>query len=304
MVRNFSASARRSAALASTVRSVAGTAATCLLWYCSVRNTTRAARSTMAARSATTIFFTIYRPASGKLSVLAHLLMQGGDLQNLQLPRPGGKAYRDGLTGLVVQQGPAQWGGYRDVAGVHVHGVRDHQLEGLPLLGLGILHLHPRAQPHPVPGHLGEIDLRQLGQAGPEMAQPGVHELLALQRGVIVAVLAEVALLEGLLERLRQGHVQLVVELLHFLRELLLDLFNHELNATNSRVCAPEAGGSRTVRPAARLGIDRQAAGQPAKEPRTLSPGQRGQTRIAPGVQVRLMKRPGRGGGAAVHRTP
>jgi len=59
------------------------------------------------------------------------------------------------------------------------------------------------------------------------VVQPGLHEPLPLERGVIVAVLPQVALRERLLQRLGQGDAEFVVEPLDFGPERALGFLEH-----------------------------------------------------------------------------
>ncbi len=113
------------------------------------------------------------------------------------------------------------------MAQIQVHGVWQHQLELLGLLRLHVLDLDLRPEAHAVGGDRGEVDLGQLDEAGPELAQPGGDETLALQGGVVVTVFPEVAVGHGLLERLRDRDAQLVVEGLDLGLQLLDDLIEH-----------------------------------------------------------------------------
>lgn len=131
------------------------------------------------------------------------------------------------LLRLPIQHGSTERRGYRDVSGVDVHRVGDHQLPDLGLLRVQVLHRHARAEPDPVLGNLGEVDLRQLCQALAQLSQPRLDEALALDGGLEVCVLPQVSQLPGLLESLGQHHVHFVVQGLDFGLQALADGFQH-----------------------------------------------------------------------------
>ena len=74
---------------------------------------------------------------------------------------------------------------------------------------------------------LGDVDGRQLAQALTELPETGLHELLALERGLVLAVLAKVAHLDRFPDLIGQGDVELELELLDLVPELLLQRFDH-----------------------------------------------------------------------------
>jgi hypothetical protein len=74
---------------------------------------------------------------------------------------------------------------------------------------------------------LGEIHLGQLGEPRTQVRQARLDESLPLEGGMVVAVLTQVAVRKGLLQRVGKRDRKLVVEPAHFLGELLLDGFQH-----------------------------------------------------------------------------
>src|SRR5215467_15337270 len=68
------------------------------------------------------------------------------------------------------------------------------------------------------------------------MAQPRLHELLALERGLVFAVLAQVAELDRFPNFLRQRDVELVLQSFRFRGEFLLQLFDHIARSRAFRV--------------------------------------------------------------------
>src|SRR6185503_19127399 len=99
------------------------------------------------------------------------------------------------------------------------------------------------AEPHAVVRDLRRIDRRELAQAHAKLAEPSLHELLALQRGLVLAVLAQVAELHGFPDLLRKRDVQLVLELLDLRPELLFQFFNHASIRKATKRPTPGRGG-------------------------------------------------------------
>ena len=60
-----------------------------------------------------------------------------------------------------------------------------------------------------------------------ELAESRLHELLPLECGLVLAVLPEIAQLDGFANLLREDDVQLVLELLGFFPEFFLELVDH-----------------------------------------------------------------------------
>ena len=60
-----------------------------------------------------------------------------------------------------------------------------------------------------------------------QLPQPGLHELLALQGGLVLGVLPQVAQLHRLGDRLEEQDVEFVAELLDLCAQLLPHLTDH-----------------------------------------------------------------------------
>src|SRR5919199_1369183 len=60
-----------------------------------------------------------------------------------------------------------------------------------------VLHRDARTKAHAVGRDLRNVDRRELAQPLAEVAEPRLHELLALERGLVLAVLAQVSVLDG-----------------------------------------------------------------------------------------------------------
>ena len=98
----------------------------------------------------------------------------------------------------AVGQGPSQRRGQRDVARVDVHHLgQDHHV-GVGVVGLEVQHRHLGAEADPVARSLGVGELAQLAEPLMQLAQPGLDELLPLERGLVLGVLPQVTQLDRL----------------------------------------------------------------------------------------------------------
>src|SRR2546422_5638796 len=84
-----------------------------------------------------------------------------------------------------------------------------------------------RSESHLVARDVGLVDARQLGEAQPQVAQAGRDELLALERCLVLRVLAQIPVRARLLDLLRQYEVDLVIQALDLGLELLFELVEH-----------------------------------------------------------------------------
>jgi hypothetical protein len=71
---------------------------------------------------------------------------------------------------------------------------------------------------------LRDVDARKLAQPLTKLAEARLDELLALERGLVLAVLAQIAKLDGFADLIRENNVQFVLELLDFGAEFGLEL--------------------------------------------------------------------------------
>ena len=88
------------------------------------------------------------------------------------------------------------------------------------------------AKAHAVARRLVVGELAQLIQPLVQLAQPGLHELLPLERRLVLGVLPQVAELDRLRDGLRQQDVELMAELVDLPAQLLPHLADHDANQT------------------------------------------------------------------------
>ena len=105
--------------------------------------------------------------------------------------------------------------------------ISEHQAEALALARLFVLHYDLRSQSDLVGGDLGDVDLRELAEALAQLPQPRLHELLPLERSLVLAVLAQIAELDGSADFLRQSDAQLVLEPLGLFSQFFLESLDH-----------------------------------------------------------------------------
>ena len=60
-----------------------------------------------------------------------------------------------------------------------------------------------------------------------QLSQPGLHELLPLERRLVLGVLAQIAQLDRLGNRLRKEDIELMAELVDFPAQLFAHFTNH-----------------------------------------------------------------------------
>ena len=128
---------------------------------------------------------------------------------------------------------------------VDVHHLGDHEDEGLPLLGLEIDDGDRRSQPDTIGRGLVVGQRAQRGDPRVELAQPGLDELLALERGLVLGIFPQVAKFDRLGNGLGNHHVELVAQLVDFLGQLLAHFSEHGacgVRGVHNR--KPRAGGA------------------------------------------------------------
>ncbi len=154
--------------------------------------------------------------------------MEGVQLEQLELADAGRQLDHDHVADLLLHHRPAQRRRDRDVGRVvEVHRVGDDQLIGFLLLRRLVLDHDLGAEARRIRGNLRKIDRVDLGETLAQVRQAGGNEGLALLGGVIVAVFIQVTERDGLLEGLREGDIQFVVEPLDLFTERLLGCFEH-----------------------------------------------------------------------------
>ena len=92
---------------------------------------------------------------------------------------------------------------------------------------VAVLHDHARAESDLVVRDLRDIDLRELAQPLAQLPQARLHELLALQRGLVLAVLAKVTHLDRFADLVGERDIQFELKLVGFQLQLFLQLFDH-----------------------------------------------------------------------------
>jgi len=115
------------------------------------------------------------------------------------------------LADGLAEQRPADGRRHRDVSLLELDRVAEDQIVSLAAAGFLILEHDLRSQTHAVRRDLRRIDRRKLAQALAQMPEARLHELLALERGLVFTVLTEVAELDGFANFLRQRDVELVL---------------------------------------------------------------------------------------------
>src|SRR6185369_12078504 len=185
------------------------------------RWTTRSRRTTRRASGSSA------SSPSRRLQVVRLQIVDRLELGHLQLPRERGKLEVRDLADRLAEQCAANGRRHRDVPLLEVHGVAEDEVVGLLQSGLLVAHVDGRAEPDLVVRDLGDVDGRQLAQALPELAEAGLHELLTLERSLVLAVLAQVAHLDRFPDLVGERDVELELELLDLVPKLLLQLFDH-----------------------------------------------------------------------------
>ena len=148
----------------------------------------------------------------------------------LRDPEPaggGGQAEADLVAHLAVGEGAAQRRGERDVAGVDVHHLGQHDDVGVGLVGLEVEHGDRGAEPDAIGRRLVIGELAQLVQALVQLAQPRLDELLALEGRLVFGVLPQVTQLDRLGDGLGKEDVEFMAELVDFAAQLLPHLTDH-----------------------------------------------------------------------------
>ena len=88
-------------------------------------------------------------------------------------------------------------------------------------------HLDPRPEADPVGWHVRDVDLRDLGHAPGQVPNPRLHELLALERALVLGVFTQISQLDRLTDALRQDHVEFVGEGVDLFGDPGLDFVEH-----------------------------------------------------------------------------
>src|SRR5216117_4023619 len=127
---------------------------------------------------------------------------------------------------------------HRDVALLELQRVTEDEVVGFLRARLLVLDDDLGPKSDPVVGDLRRVDRRQLAQALSKMAEPRLDELLPLESSLVLAVLAQVAMLDSLPDFLRKGDVQLVLKPLDLFTKLLLQRLDHS-GIQETKIAAP-----------------------------------------------------------------
>src|SRR5690349_10043952 len=133
-----------------------------------------------------------------------------------QLDDPKATCHRRELEDDVVphplpDEGAANRRAHADVAFLELHRVTEDETVGLGRLRLLVLDDDARPEADLVGGDLREVDLRELAQSLPKLSEASLNELLTLQGGLVLAVLAQVAELHRLPDLAWKDDVQLML---------------------------------------------------------------------------------------------
>src|SRR5688500_17060115 len=170
---------------------------------------------------------------------LSGRLVNGGQIGDVELPRHGRQLEQDDGTDTLADERAANGRGHADVAFLELDRIAEDQMEGLGCLRLLILHDDPGAEPHSVERDLGHVDRRELAQALVELTEASLDELLALERGLVLAVLTQVAHLDRPTNLVGERDVELVLETRSLQRQLFLQFFNHGSRGCDDKYGAP-----------------------------------------------------------------
>ena len=155
-----------------------------------------------------------------------HEFVNGFQLDDLHFAGAVGQGDGDLVAGLVSLERPP----VRRTDG-HLPGLQlaaaHHQLHLLFLVVLAVQHGDQRTEPDLALTDILFLHFLQHGRAQQQLPHPRLAEIASLQRGGIVGVFRQVAVPAGDLDRLGQGHLQLLVELLKFGNDLLADKLDH-----------------------------------------------------------------------------
>src|SRR6476469_9955297 len=102
-------------------------------------------------------------------------LVHGDEIEDAELPGRGGKAQADLVADPAVGERAAQRRGERDMAGIDIHHLRQHDHVRVGIVGIEVQHRDPGAESHAIGRRLGVGELAQLVESLVQLAQPGLH---------------------------------------------------------------------------------------------------------------------------------
>ena len=86
------------------------------------------------------------------------------------------------------------------------------------------------------------VNVGQLAEPDGQLAQARLHEALALERRLVLAVLLQVAMFDGFPDLAGENDVQLMLKLLVLRRHLALEFFEHDTGLTKKWAPGRETG--------------------------------------------------------------
>jgi hypothetical protein len=135
--------------------------------------------------------------------------LQGDDPET---PHHRGKLENGRVTDSLADERETDWRRHAHVTFLELDGVTEHETESLAGSGLFIFDRHFRPEPHFIGRYLADVDGRQLAQPLAQLAEPGLHELLPLERGLVFAVLTEIAVFDRSPDLSGKRDVQLMLQ--------------------------------------------------------------------------------------------
>src|ERR1700722_18466069 len=177
---------------------------------------------------------------STSLSRSWRLVVNGGELENLQLTLAVRSHNRRNISDLLAYQTTADGRSGGDQALIHVRFFAGDQLVS-DLFVFGDVEDHYRgAKRNPVPGDIGQVDQGEFPHTLLELAQTSVDEDLALLGHVVLGVLAQIAQRSRLFDLDGQVVGELVLQLAYLFFQLFLNMFRHLANDPSVADGGPE----------------------------------------------------------------
>src|SRR5690349_13113996 len=142
----------------------------------------------------------------------------------------------------MAEQGATDRRRDRDLVRIEIDEVSEHDDVFHTLTATHLLEHDTGAEAHLIRGDCALGDLRELARALGQVIEPRLDELLALEGGLVLGILTEVAQLHGFPDGERQRDGELVHEAVDLIRELLLHLFEHDISMRRvilRRSCPP-----------------------------------------------------------------
>src|ERR1051326_491382 len=155
--------------------------------------------------------------------------MQRRQLLDLEVARAGGRGDSDLVAFFAAHQAAAHGRGRGDESGGGVALFGCDEAVGDFLVALGVVEDERRAVGGAVVRDFREVNRGDFTQALAQLLDARLDVRLAFERGLVLGVLAQVAVLARLLNLARQVHAQLLVQSVQLLLKFLLDCLGHWL---------------------------------------------------------------------------